>query len=88
MQKLNWLNIKNGKDREKKHMKVIKSIFSGRCCDCGDPATTLVESAGYQYKLCDTCLDEWKQEKNETKEQECCGFDCVDAWNYSHGKEF
>ena len=73
---------------KKKQMKVIKSIFSGRCCDCGDPATTLVESAGYQYKLCNTCLGEWEQEKNEIKEQECCGFDCVDAWNYSHGKEF
>lgn len=69
-------------------MKILKSIFSGRCCDCGAPATVLVESAGHQYKICNNCLGEWEEERNQPKEENDCGFDCVDAWNYKHGKEF
>lgn len=69
-------------------MKVLKSIFSGKCCDCGESATVLIESAGVQYKICNTCLGEWEEERNQPKAEGNCGFDCVDAWNYAHGIEF
>ena len=69
-------------------MKVLKSIFSGKCCDCGEPASYLVESAGFQYKICNTCLGEWEEELEQPREEGDCGMDCVDAWNYEHGKEF
>ena len=68
-------------------MKVLKTIFSGKCCDCGEPATFLVESAGHQYKICNTCLGEWEEERNQPEAVGDCGFDCVDAWKYTHGIE-
>ena len=50
-------------------MKVLKSIFNGRCCDCGEPATVLVERAGHQFKICNTCLGEWEEELEQPRKK-------------------